>query len=191
MGCEETKIMAEMKMGKRILVVTNDSTVFLVKNRLSTPYEMFGGRVTEVKNLVKRLDTAVDDKGRKLVDVSFGVITTKFGFVPGNYQIIDYPDVMSDKKGYQEAEEQKQFVEQTSFLTRPFDKTILCVPNDMFQMFLDYDGIANGKLIAVTSPRFKDECEKRGWTWLERKGARVGDANADEIERLVREMCSQ
>ena len=61
----------------------------------------------------------------------------------------------------------------------------------MFQMFLDYDGIANDKLIAVTSPRFKDECEKRGWTWLERKGARVGDANADEIERLVREMCSQ
>lgn len=183
--------MAEMKMGKRILIVTNDSTVFLVKNRLSTPYEMFGGRVTEVKNLVKRLDTAVDDKGRKLVDVSFGVITTRFGFVPGNYQIMDYPDVMSDKKGYQEAEEQKQFVEQTSFLTRPFDKTILCVPNDMFQMFLDYDGIANGKLIAVTSPRFKDECEKRGWTWLERKGARVGDANADEIERLVREMCSQ
>ena len=157
-----------------------------------------------VESLLKGMDTVLSTKTvvgeatqigdtiiLPLVDVSFGVITTRFGFVPGNYQIMDYPEVMSDRKGYQEAEEQRQFVEQTSFLTRPFDKTILCVPNDMFQMFLDYDGIANGKLIAVTSPRFKDECEKRGWTWLERKGARVGDANADEIERLVREMCSQ
>lgn len=191
MDCGTTKIMAELKMGKRILIVTNDSTVFLVRNRLSTPYEMFGGRVTEVKNLVRRLDTATDDRGRKLCDVSFGVITTKYGFVPGNYQIMDYPDVMSDKKGYEEAEARKQFVEQTSFLTRPFDKTVICVPNDMFQMFLDYDGIDNGKLIAVTSPRFKDECERRGWTWLERRGARIGDANADEIERLVRELCSE
>ena len=188
---EGTKIMAEMRMGKRILIVTNDSTVFQVRNRLTTPFETFGGRVTEVKNLVKRLDTAVDDKGRKLCDVSFGVITTKYGFVPGNYQIMDYPDVMSDKEGYRKAEEERGFVEQTSFLTRPFDKTILCVPNDMFEMFLEHDGIGYGKLIAVTSPRFKEECEKRGWTWLERRGARVGDANADEIERLVRELCSQ
>lgn len=188
---EGTKIMAEMRMGKRILIVTNDSTVFQVRNCLTTPFETFGGRVTEVKNLVKRLDTAVDDKGRKLCDVSFGVITTKYGFVPGNYQIMDYPDVMSDKEGYRKAEEERGFVEQTSFLTRPFDKTILCVPNDMFEMFLEHDGIGYGKLIAVTSPRFKEECEKRGWTWLERRGARVGDANADEIERLVRELCSQ
>ena len=43
---------------------------------------------------------------------------------------------------------------------------------------------------AVTSPDFREECESRGWTWLERKGARVGDANADEIERIVREMCA-
>ena len=82
-----TKIYAETKLMKRILIVTNDSTVFLVKNRIATAFELFGGRVTEVKNLVKRLDTAVDDRGQKLCDVSFGVITTKYGFVPGNYQI--------------------------------------------------------------------------------------------------------
>ncbi|MDO5862483.1 MAG: hypothetical protein Q4Q58_06815, partial [Thermoplasmata archaeon] len=68
-----TPIYAEMKLDKRILIVTNDSTVFLTKNRITSVFEMFGGRVTEVKNLVKRLDTAVDAKGRKLCDVSFGV----------------------------------------------------------------------------------------------------------------------
>lgn len=183
-------VYTEMRIGKRILVVTNDSTVFLVRNRLATPFEIFGGRVTEVKKLVERLDTAKNDRGGKLCDVSFGIITTKYGFVPANYQISDYDDVMSDKAGYIAADESKHFVEQTSFLTRPFDKVVMCVPNDMFQMFLDFDGIENGKLIAVTSPRFREECERRGWTWLERRGARVGNENADEIERLVRELCA-
>lgn len=183
-------LMTEMKLRKRILIVTNDSTVFL-KQGLCTPWDAFGGRVTEVKNLVARLDTAVDCKGGKLVDVSFGVITTKYGFVPGNYQIMPYVDVMSDRKGYEEAEERKGFVEQMSYLTKPFDKTVLCVPNDMFRMFLEKGDIEDGKLIAVTSPEFKDECEKRGWVWLERRGARVGSSNADEIERLVRDICSQ
>lgn len=185
------EVFAEMKMRKRVLVVTNDSTVFLVKGRLATPYDIFGGRVTEVKNLVKRLDTAVDDKGRKLCDVSFGVITTKYGFVPGNYQITDYPDVMSDADGYREADERRGFVEQTSFLTRPFDKTVMCVPNDMFAMFLEKGDIWDGRLIAVTSPKYREECERRGWNWLERRGARVGDANADEIERIIRSLRSQ
>lgn len=178
-----------MRLGKRILIVTNDSAVFL-KRTLSTPWELFGGRVTEVKNLVERLDTATDDRGRKLVDTSFGVITTRYGFVPGNYNILPYDDVMSDRKGYEEAEARKGFVEQTSFLMRPFDKVVMCVPNDMFRMFLEKGGIDDGKLIAVTSPEFKEECERRGWTWLERRGARVGRENADEIERLVRELCA-
>lgn len=185
-----TKIYAETKLMKRILIVTNDSTVFLVKNRIATAFELFGGRVTEVKNLVKRLDTAVDDRGQKLCDVSFGVITTKYGFVPGNYQIMEYLNVMSNREEYLQADLDKNFVSQTSFMTRPFDKVIMCVPKDMFSMFLDADEIEHGKVIAVTSPEFREECEKRGWTFLERKGARVGDANADEIERLVRELCA-
>ncbi len=183
-------VLTETRLGKRILIVTNDSTVFLEKGRIATPFEMFGGRVTEVKNLVKRLDTATNEKGNKLCDVSFGVITTKFGFVPANYQITSYDDVMSDKAGYLKADAEKGFVEQTSFLTRPFDRVIMCVPNDMFEMFLERDQIPNGRLIAVTGTKFKDECEKRGWVWLERKGARVGNDNADEIERLIRELCA-
>ena len=181
-----TKIYAETKLMKRILIVTNDSTVFLVKNRIATAFELFGGRVTEVKNLVKRLDTAVDDRGQKLCDVSFGVITTKYGFVPGNYQIMEYPNVMSNREEYLQADLDKNFVSQTSFMTRPFDKVIMCVPKDMFSMFLDADEIEHGKVIAVTSPEFREECEKRGWTFLERKGARVGDANLpDLLDRLV------
>lgn len=185
-----TKIYAEMKLRKRVLIVTNDSTVFLVKNRIATAFEIFGGRMTEVKKLVERLDTAENDKGDKLCDVSFGVITTKYGFVPGNYQIMEYPHVMSNRDEYIQADLDKDFVSQTSFMMKPFDKVVICVPKDMFAMFLEADEIDYGKLIAVTSPEFKDECEKRGWTWLERKGARVGDANADEIERLVRELCA-
>ena len=185
-----TRIYTETKLMKRILIVTNDSTVFLTKNRIDTAFNIFGGRVTEVKNLVKRLDTAENDRGEKLCDVSFGVITTKYGFVPGNYQIMEYPNVMSNREEYIQADLDRNFVSQTSFMMKPFDKVILCVPKDMFSMFLEADEIDDGKLIAVTSSEFKEECERRGWTFLERKGARVGDANADEIERIVREMCA-
>ena len=185
-----TKLMTEMKMSKRILIVTNDSTVFLKPNGIDSAFCMFGGRMTEVKNLVARLDTAVKEDGGKLCDVSFGVITTKYGFVPGNYVIGAYDNVMSDRAGYEAAQAEKQYIEQTSYLCKPFDKVIFCIPKDMFAMFLEADYIDNGKLIAVTSPDFKDECEKRGWTFLERRGARVGIENADEIERLIRELCA-
>ncbi len=185
-----TKIYAETKLRKRILIVTNDSTVFLVKNRIAPAFEMFGGRMTEVKNLVRRLDTAVDNRGGKLCDVSFGVISTRYGFVPGNYQIMDYSHVMSNREEYLQADSDRNFISQTSFMMRPFDKVVLCVPKDMFAMFLETDEIDGGKLIAVTSSEFKEECERRSWTLLERRGARVGDENADEIERLVRELCA-
>ena len=184
------KLMTETKLKPRVLVVTNDSTVFLVKNRIATPFELFGGRMTEVKNLVKRLDTAVGDDGEKLCDLSFGVITTKYGFVPGNYNITSYNHVMSNAEEYRAADEATEFVAKTAYLTRPFDKIIMCVPKDMFRMFLDSNFLEYDKFIMVTSPDFKKECEDRGWTWLERRGARVGDVNADEIERIVREMCA-
>ena len=53
---------------RSVLVITNDSTVFLKKG-LATAYEMFGGRTTEIKKFVARLDTAKKD-GRKMCDVS-------------------------------------------------------------------------------------------------------------------------
>ena len=184
------RFITETVMRKRILIVTNDSTVFLNTNSIDSAFNMFGGRMTEVKKLVARLDTAVKEGDKKLCDVSFGVITTKYGFVPGNYGIVSYDEVMSDRAGYEECQERKQFVEQVSYLCKPFDKVIMCIPKDMFAMFVEADQIDDGKLIAVTNPCFKDVCEKKGWTFLERKGARVGNENADEIERLIRELCA-
>ena len=132
--------MTEMKTSARILVVTNDGTVFRSKG-VDSAFNMFGGRVTEVKSLVARLDTAVDDKGRKLCDVSYGVITTRYGFVPGNYVIDSYPRVMSNREEYEFVNAANHFVEQTSYLCRPFDKVIFCIPKDMFAMFLEADQI--------------------------------------------------
>ncbi len=184
------KLMTETKLLPRVLVVTNDSAVFLVQNRIASAFELFGGRMTEVKKLAARLDTAAKDDGSKLCDLSFGVISTKYGFVPGNYSIMAYPDVMDSREDYEECDARTEFVARTSYIMRAFDTVVLCVPKDMFAMFLEYDGIADGKLIAVTSPDFREACEKKGWAWLERKGARVGDANADRIMDIVRERCA-
>lgn len=186
-----TQLMTDLHLNKRILIVTNDSKVFKDKNRLLSAFEMFEGRATEVKNLVARLDTAVDDNGRKLCDVSYGVITAHYGFVPGNYMITGYEDTMDTAEEYRKVDAAKGFVEQVSYLTRPFDKTIFCMPKEMFRMFLEYDGIGKGKLIAVTNPEFEEECKKRDWIYLERKGARVGNDNADRIEEIIRELCKQ
>ena len=185
-----TQLMTDLHMTKRILVVTNDSKVFKDKSRLLSAFDMFEGRATEVKNLVARLDTAVDDKGKKLCDVSYGVITARYGFVPGNYMVTGYDETMDTKEEFAAVNEKKQYVEQVSYLTQPFDKVIFCMPKEMFRLFLEEGQIADGKLIAVTNPEFEEDCRKRGWTYLERKGARVGNENADRIEALVRELCA-
>lgn len=59
----------------------------------------------------------------------------------------------------------------------------------MFKMFLDADQIRYGNVIAITSPDFKDECENHGWIFLERGDTRVGNKNADLIEKIIRELC--
>ncbi|MCL2333850.1 MAG: hypothetical protein FWC52_03575, partial [Candidatus Methanoplasma sp.] len=55
----------------------------------------------------------------------------------------------------------------------------------MFEMRLKDNTFQHGKVIAVTCPSFKEECEKRGWIAFERKGARLGSANADAIFKLI------
>ncbi|MCL2333217.1 MAG: hypothetical protein FWC52_00270 [Candidatus Methanoplasma sp.] len=168
---------------RSVVVVTNDSTVFLHKG-LASAFEMFGGRVTEIKNFVARLDTAT--KGdRKLCDVSFGVISTRFGFVPGNYVISKYDHVMDKKEDYIRVQEEKDYLGQLRQMTMYFDRIIVCVPNAMFEMMLKDNTFQHGKVIAVTCPAFKEECEKRGWIAFERKGARLGSANADAIFKLI------
>ena len=183
------KFLTDMRLRKQILIITNDSTVFNGKNKLLSAFEMFGGRMTEVKNLVARLDTAVDDKDKKLCDVSFGVISSHYGFVPGNYMVTGYDKVMETKEDYIEVEEKKHYVEQIAYISRAFDQTILCIPKEMFRLFLECEDFDNKRIIAVTNPEFQDICKERGWIYLERKGARVGTENANKIEEIVKELC--
>lgn len=172
---------------KLILVITNDSAVFL-KTGIASAFDMFGGRATEVKNLVARLDTAEKD-GKKMCEVSYGVISSHFGFVPGNYTVAPYGHVMSCKEDYQAVQAKKDYLGQLSYISKPFDKVIVCVPKDMFAMMLADNTFQDGKVIAVTNPAFEEECKRRGWAYLERKGARVGNDNADKIFLMIEEMC--
>lgn len=168
---------------RSVLIITNDSAVFLKKG-LATAFEMFGGRTEEIKKLVARLDTSEKD-GRKMCDVSYGVISTRFGFVPGNYVITNYDNVMSKKEDYKRVQEEKDYLGQLNKITMYFDRIVVCVPNDMFAMMLKNETFQHGKVIAVTGPAFEKECSKRGWIFFERKGARLGKDNADRIYKLI------
>ena len=161
---------------KRILVISNDSTVFL-SNGFVSAFEMFGGRLTEVKNLVARLND--------VCDISFAIISGEFGFIPANYVVRKYDRVPSCKEEYEELQERKDFVGQTRFITQAFDRIIVCVPKDMFAMLIP--ALPKNRVIAVTNECYRDVCEKNGWTFYLRKGARVGDANADAIVKQIEE----
>jgi hypothetical protein len=168
---------------RSVLVVTNDSTIFLKKG-LATAFEMFGGRTEEIKRFVARLDTAQKD-GRKLCDVSYGIISSRFGFVPGNYVITNYDGVMAGKKDYERVQEEKDYLGQLNQIAMYFDRIVVCVPNDMFAMMLNDETFLQGKVIAVTSKAFEEECTRRNWVFLERKGARLGKENAEKIFKLI------
>ena len=168
---------------RSILIITNDSAVFLKKG-LASAFEMFGGRTEEIKKLVAKLDTAEKDD-RKMCDVSYGVISTRFGFIPGNYVITSYGDVMSKKEDYIRVQNEKDYLGQLNHVSMYFDRIIICVPNDMFAMMLENETFQHGKVIAVTGKAFEEECSKRGWVYLERRGSRLGRENADKIFRLI------
>ncbi|MDR1955067.1 MAG: hypothetical protein LBP82_03860 [Candidatus Methanoplasma sp.] len=168
---------------RSVLVVTNDSTVFLKKG-LATAFEMFGGRAAEIKKLVTKLDNAKKD-GRKMCDVSYGVISTRFGFVHGSLVITNYEEVMSKKEDYERVQKEKDYLGQLNQISMYFDRVIVCVPKDMFAMMLGDETFQHGKVIAVTCPLFQGECANRGWVFLERKGSRLGTRNAEEIFRII------
>jgi len=162
----------------RVLVITNDSTVFL-KDGLCSAREMFGGRVSEVRNFCNRLSA--------VCDVSFGIISGRFGFVPGEYTVMPYPEVTDTPELYYELQQRKDYAGKINFVSRPFDVTMAFVPKAMMAILLDSDAFTR-KVIAVTGDEFKDEFEKRGWSWYKRSGARIGKENADRIVKEIAEM---
>lgn len=165
----------DSKNSKYVMVITNDSTVFQSDGFVSA-FDMFGGRMTEVKNLVSELG--------KVCNVSMGIISGQFGFIPANYVVMKYDNVPDSKEGYEDLQKRKDFVSAISEACKLFDKVVICVPKDMFAMLMPK--LPDNKIIAVTNPIYKDECSKRGWTFYERKGARVGKENAESIIKDVK-----
>ena len=158
-----------------VLVITNDSTVFTTKRWVSAE-EMFAGRMTEVKNLVSSLS--------EVSSVSFGIISGKYGFIPSNYVVMPYDNVPECKEDYEELQNRTDYAGKIEFVTRGFfDRIVVCVPKDMFALIKD--SLPDDKVIAVTNPCYEEECSRRGWTYLHRNGARVGNENAKRIREIV------
>ena len=161
-----------------VLVITNDSTVFLTDKWVSA-FEMFGGRVTEVEKLVCEIE--------EICNVSFGIISGRFGFIPADYVVMPYDEVPSCKEDYEDLQERKDYAGQIKQMAgKIFDKVIVCVPKDMFAIIKD--SLPLGKVIAVTSKDFEQDCIDRGWTFLPRSGARVGDENKEKILEIIRSL---
>lgn len=161
-----------------VLVISNDSTVFNTTRWVSA-YDMFGGRLTEVKNLVDSLS--------EICTVSFGIISGKYGFIPANYVVMPYDNVPDCKEGYEELQERTDYAEKIRYVCQNFfDRIVVCVPKDMFAIIKD--SLPDGKVIAVTNPCYEEECARRGWTYMHRSGARVGKENAERIREIVRSL---
>ena len=171
-----------------VLVITNDSTVFL-KDGICSAFELYGGRCQEVKNLVRDLDLGKKEDGEPLCTVSFGIISSRYGFIPADYSIMKYPpeEVASTPEMYEDLQKRKDFLGKIYNTTSTFDRIILCLPRHMVEMILDADILPEGRVIAVTSPALKERVEAKDWMYLERKGARLGNENHDIImDEIVR-----
>lgn len=166
---------------KRVLVITNDSAVFLSERWVSA-FDMFGGRMTEVKNLVTELGCKCD--------VSMGVVSGRFGFIPANYVVMPYPWCPESKEDFELLQSKRDFIgaiEKTVNMKVEdqdmYERIIVCVPKVLFGMIKDV--LPDGRVIAVTNPQFKEECGERGWTYYKRSGSRVGKKNAEKIIREI------
>ena len=144
--------------------------------------------VTEIRDFVKSIEKEFGNEGSNTVDVSFGLITTYFGFVPSTYCITRYAYAMSDKDQYQLTQDKRDYAGTLEFVSRGYDRVLICVPKEMFRILVDNNALHDGKIIAVTTKEFKGLCEERGWTYLERKGARLGKENAEQVRQILRDL---
>ncbi len=106
-----------------VLVITNDSTVFL-RDGIASAFEMFGGRAQEVKKTAAQLDTAKKKDGSKLCEVSFGMVTSRFGYVPADYTVMPYPaaTVMAKKEDYERVQEEKDYLGKINYTSKIFPR---------------------------------------------------------------------
>ena len=169
---------------KCVLIVTNDSEVFL-SNKLEEAGNLFGGRLTEVKNFYERINSEFGEKGTGELTVSFAVISTLFGFVPSNYMISRYSYVMNCKEQYIAAQERKDYAGIMGYISNAYDLVLVCVPKEMFRILAEKGALIKGKTVAVTAKEFEPMCKENGWIYLERKGARLGKENSEKVRELI------
>ena len=154
----------------RILMVTNDGTVFLRDHGKAE--EMFGGRVTEVIRLKAMLSNEHD--------VSLAIISGKYGLVCGDEIISKYAGAPDTAEGYAELQTRTDYAGELKKMTGSFDVTMVFVPKDIMRIMIEMKSLPHNT-VAVTSPDFRNIFERNGWTFLERRGARVGKENAERI----------
>jgi hypothetical protein len=172
---------------KKLLIVTNDSEAFLSK-KLEAAGDLFGGRVTEIKDFVKSMESEFGKEGNDTWVVSFGIISTLFGFVPSTYCITQYSYAMNNKEQYQAVQDRKDYAGTLEYVSRGYDKVLVCVPKEMFRIMVDNFAFHKGKIIAVTSKEFEGVCKEYDWVFLERKGARLGKENAEKVRQVIRDI---
>ena len=156
-----------------VLVITNDSTVFRYEE--ASAEEMFGGRVTEVRNLKNRLS--------EKCNTLFSIISGKYGLIPGNEKIVKYSYVPDSLSEYSETEKRTGFAKAVSDATKDFDVTLIFIPKEMFRMIIKEQ--LHGTVIAATSLEFKEQFQRNGGRFYERKGARIGKQNAEDIVNFI------
>ena len=157
----------------KVSVITNDSTVSCHEE--SEAEDMFGGRVTEVRNLKNLIST--------VCETELFFISGAYGLVPGDTKIKRYSNVPDTRSEYQTTEERTGFAKAVSEVTRSSDITVIFVPKEMMRIIMREE--LQGMIISVTNVEFKNEFEKRGFVFLERRGARVGRANARRIREII------
>lgn len=158
----------------RIIVITNDSTVFL--HPKARAEDMFGGRVTEVRNLMNGI--------RGMHETVFGLISGRYGFVTGDTMIESYDDVPERRNEYIGLQERTDYSGAIVDAVKGFDVVMVFVPKDMMRILIQKDALT-GNVISCTSPEFKDHFERVGWYFFERRGARIGKGNAERITDLI------
>ena len=165
----------------KVLVITNDSSVFLKKG-LCAAKDMFGGRVTEVRNFCNRLSA--------VCDVSFGIISGRFGFVPGEYTVMPYGEVTDTPEAYYDLQQRKDYASAINYVSRYYDAAVVFVPKAMAAILIDNNAFPK-KVIAVTDELFKEYFNRNGWSWYKRSGARIGKDNADAIIEEIRSLAKE
>jgi len=153
----------------KVLVITNDSAVFRYEE--ASAEEIFGGRVTEVRNLKRRI--------YEICETSFGIISGRYGFISGDRAISRYEDVPDSEIEYKRLQERTDFATLIQMVSEHFDATLIFVPKEMMRLIMKED--LKGRIIASTSLEFREEFKRRGWSFYERRGARVGKDNANRI----------